>query len=123
MLKNMLPVLAAVTDLFFLAQIQQAAKNASLPFALANSNASALEKARSGASILILDLNDRNLSPLALISEIKSDPALSTLPILGFLSHVHADLKRQALDAGADHVLARSVFASSLPTLLARYNG
>jgi CheY-like chemotaxis protein len=119
----MLPVLAAVTDLFFLAQIQQAAKNAGLPFALANSNATALEKARAGASILILDLNDRTLSPIDLITQIKSDPALAPLPILGFLSHVHADLKRQALDAGADQVLARSAFASSLPAILARYNG
>ena len=114
-------VVAAVTDLFFLAKIQDAIKKAGLEMKLAKSTPDALEKVRAGARLLILDLNDRNIAPLELLANLNSDESLRSVPAVCFLAHVQTDLKKQAQEAGADEVLARSIFSTSLPAVLDRY--
>jgi len=90
---------------------------------LAASAADTLDKARDGARLIILDLNDRTIPPIEVLSEIKADETLRNVPVVCFLSHVQADLRRRAQEAGADEVLARSVLGEKLPAILARYTG
>ena len=49
-----------------------------------------------------------------------ADPALSAIPTVGYVSHVQADLKRGAQEAGCDTVLARSALSQNLPLLMKR---
>ena len=42
---------------------------------------------------------------------------------IGFVAHVEAELKQRAQEAGANMVLARSAFSTSLPQILKRHSG
>ena len=116
-------VVAAITDVFFLAKVHAAIKAAGAEMKLARPSEEALEHARAGASLLLLDLNDRSFPALDLAQTMRADDSLRAVPVVGFLSHVQADLKQQAIATGIDEVLARSVFSSSLPAILKRYIG
>jgi hypothetical protein len=45
---------------------------------------------------------------------------MNPVRILGFLSHVQEGRKREALDAGCDQVVVRSVFSDKAAQLLAQ---
>ncbi len=68
----------------------------------------------------MFDLNNFNAKPLQLIPKIKAKLKKST-SIIGFLSHVQADLKAKAIEAGCDTVMPRSAFSQNLPNLLRRH--
>lgn len=116
-------VVAAITDVFFLAKVHDAIKAAGAEMKLARTADEALNHARAGASLLLLDLNDRSFSALDLAAAMRADDRLKPVPVVGFLSHVQADLKQKAVATGINEVLARSVFSSSLPAVLKRYIG
>jgi CheY-like chemotaxis protein len=116
-------VVAAITDVFFLAKVHDAIKAAGAEMKLARTGDEALEHARAGASLLLLDLNDRSFAALDLAKAIRADEQLRGVPVVGFLSHVQAELKQKAVATGINEVLARSVFSSSLPAVLKRYIG
>ena len=116
-------VVAAITDVFFLAKVHDAIKAAGAEMKLARSADEALSHARSGASLVILDLNDRAFPALEVAASMRAEEDLRAVPVVGFLSHVQADLKKQAVATGITEVLARSVFSSSLPAVLRRYIG
>jgi CheY-like chemotaxis protein len=69
-------------------------------------------------SLLIVDLNSDHLDPLQTIEYFKSQPALSRVPIVSFVSHVQTDLIRRAQAAGCDYVLPRSAFTQLLPDII-----
>jgi hypothetical protein len=48
----------------------------------------------------------------------KQDPALASLPTVGFVSHVRADVINAARQAGVDEVMARSAFTERLAEIL-----
>jgi len=78
-----------------------------------------LEKVRTARpSLVLFDLNSAKTDPIATIGAIRADAQLSGVRILGFASHVQADLIQAARTAGADDVLPRSAFASRLPEIL-----
>jgi DNA-binding NarL/FixJ family response regulator len=126
--RNKLPdVLLVVDDLFFLAKIQQTAKLTGISVetvAPATLHESIAEKDSRGAIRgVVIDLNHRSGSAVDLIRGLKSDPSTAALPVLGFLSHVQADLAQAARSAGCDMVLARSAFTQQLPALLRKLAG
>jgi hypothetical protein len=49
---------------------------------------------------------------------LKSDEQLRDIRLLGFFSHVQTELQRNAIAAGFDQVIPRSVFARDLPKIL-----
>ncbi|MEP7364815.1 MAG: response regulator [Acidobacteriota bacterium] len=116
-------VIAAITDIFFLAKVIDAIKTAGGEMKLARTADEALEHARVGADLLILDLNDRAFPALDVATAMRADEQLKSVPVVAFLSHVQADLKQKAVATGINEVLARSVFSSSLPSVLKRYIG
>ena len=54
---------------------------------------------------------------MRLLSELKSDEQLRDIRLLGFFSHVQTELQRNAIAAGFDQVIPRSVFARDLENL------
>ena len=113
-------IVVAVDDMFFAAKILNAAQNVGRDVERVSS-LEALEEsvAKQTPALLILDLNSSRLQPIATIKTLKAKQALASVPILGFLSHVQIELKRQAEAAGCDLVLPRSAFSQRLAEILA----
>ncbi len=76
-----------------------------------------LEKAGE-TQLILVDLHNQKLDAVALAEELKSDEVLAGIPLVGFFSHVEVELQRNAVAAGYDRVLPRSVFARDLPKIL-----
>jgi CheY-like chemotaxis protein len=109
-------ILAVVSDLMFTVKIQDAAKRAGAQITFVASHLRALERLKDKPALVILDLNFELAEPIQLISQTKA----AGIPSLGYLSHVQADLKRKAEEAGCDSVVARSTFSQKLPELIAK---
>jgi hypothetical protein len=50
----------------------------------------------------------------------KSNPALASIPTVGFVSHVQTDVIEAARAAGVGEVMARSAFTAQLGEILQR---
>lgn len=112
-------ILAILDDLMFSSKIRATAKQSGVPLAFARSATAALEAMTAETpSLVILDLNNPRTDPLGVIARMKSDPALSAIPTVGFVSHVDADTITAARQAGVGSVMARSAFFERLPELL-----
>jgi CheY-like chemotaxis protein len=114
-------ILGVLTDLMFIVKIQDAARRAGLEPVFVKTEQDALRLARERPALIVLDLNTNAIEPLRLIEQLKSDPALQDIPVVGFVSHVQANLKQAAGERGCDLVMARSAFSQNLPTVLAKY--
>jgi CheY-like chemotaxis protein len=66
-------------------------------------------------TLVILDLNNPRTDPLGTVEQMKADPLLTKIPIVGYASHVQTDVIEAARKAGVDDVLARSAFTLRLP--------
>lgn len=111
-------ILAVVDDMFFASKIRAAAEEGGLTVRFVKSTQQ-LEIAigDQASSLVIIDLESNRVDPIQGIKTLKSS-VLASVPIVGFLSHVHLDLKRQAEAAGCDYVLPRSAFTAKLPAIL-----
>jgi PleD family two-component response regulator len=108
-------ILAVVSDLMFTVKIQDAAKRVGAQATFVSNPSRALQKLGEHPSLVILDLNFDLAEPFSLIPQIKA----AGIPTLGYLSHVQAELKRKAQEAGCDSVVARSTLSQKLPELIA----
>lgn len=115
---KMSQIIGIVTDLFFTVKVIDAAKKAGLTVKFVKSADAALERAREGARLLVVDLNCRDVDTVDVIRRFKADSALAAIPALGFLSHVQESRKQEALAAGCDRVVPRSVFSDRTAELL-----
>ena len=68
--------------------------------------------------LAIVDLQSQKIDSLELAKRWRSDPRLSTIPLIGFFSHVEIELQRSALAAGFDRVLPRSQFSRDLAAII-----
>jgi PleD family two-component response regulator len=118
---NKKKIVAILSDLMFIAKIQEAAKRVGLEAVFVKTEQDALEKAKDNPAVIILDLNANNLEPLDVIEKLKANEATSKISLVGYVSHVQVDLKMAAQQKGCDVVLARSAFSQNLPTILRRY--
>src|ERR1700758_5632484 len=114
-------IVAVLNDLMFTVKIQEAAKQAGLETVFVKSQQHALDQAKEKPAVIILDLNYAEAAPLETIEKLKSDEESSQVFLLGYVSHVQADLKQAAQERGCDTVIARSAFSQSLPRILSRY--
>jgi CheY-like chemotaxis protein len=114
-------VVAVVDDLLFTVKISDMAKRTGLPVEFVKNPEDVLEAARANPLLIIFDLNTHALDPIQIIRALKSDPGTKGVSLLGYVSHVHGDLKQQAHDAGCDMVMARSAFSQNLPMILKRH--
>jgi PleD family two-component response regulator len=116
-------VLAVVNDLFFSVKITDAAKRAGMPVEFIKDEKEVIAKAKTRPTLIIFDLNFADVQPLKLISELKTGADFKGISVIGYLSHVQAELKMQAQEAGCDMVMARSAFSQNLPQILKRHSG
>lgn len=112
-------ILAVVTDLMFSSRIRAAASAVGADVRFARPPEDVADTVRRlRPDMLLLDLNDRSVDAVATVARLKSDPETSKTRIVGFVSHVQADVVAAARGAGIDEVLARSAFVARLPVLL-----
>ena len=116
-------VLAVVSDLFFSAKINEAAKRAGVSLQYVTTEHDLLQKAQSNPALIIFDLNFDAAHPLDLIGKLKGNAALKHIRLLGYLSHVQTELKAKAEETGCDAVMPRSAFSMNLPQILQRHAG
>ncbi len=114
-----------IDDLFFIAKIQETARKLGIKVTFVKNDKEtvaqmlALPEAER-PTLIVLDLNNANAKPLALIPKLKLKLKRAT-SIVGFLSHLQGELKAKAIEAGCDTVMPRSAFSQTLPNLLRRY--
>jgi CheY-like chemotaxis protein len=113
-------ILAVLSDLMFAVKIQDAAKRLGLGVVLAKTEDEAIARAKQNPSLVIVDLNIAGLNSIELIKKLKASESTRDFSVVGFVSHVQTDLRKQAQEAGCDEVVARSVFSQNLPAILSR---
>ena len=106
--------------MFFASKIRAVAEAASVEISFPRSVEAVVSKAReTKPGLIVVDLHNQRIDPVALAHALKSDEELRDIRLLGFFSHVQTELQRNALAAGFDRVIPRSMFARDLPQLLA----
>jgi CheY-like chemotaxis protein len=112
-------VVAAVEDLLFRSKISETAAQLGVEALFPRSPKKLLDEAQATLpDLLVLDLNSARFDPLTLLRQLKSDEALKSVPVVGFLSHVQKDLALAARESGCDRIMARSAFTKDLPEVL-----
>ena len=115
-------IVAVLDDLMFSSKIKTAAQQLGVRVVFARSLESALTEIRKvpPPSLVVLDLNNPRTDPLGIVSAMKQDPAVASIPTVGFASHVQTDVINAARQAGVGEVLARSAFTQQLGEILSR---
>ncbi len=113
-------VLVIVDDLFFLAKINSTLKHLSLSSKVLTQRAAVQAYANTVDTPLfaLVDLTLRADDAVAVIRALRASTSVGPITILAFGAHVAVDTRQQALEAGADRVVAKSVFAQQLPELI-----
>ena len=114
-------ILAVLDDLMFSSKIKTAANHLGVDLRFSRSVDGALETMRKNeTTMVIFDLNNERIGPLAIVAAMKQDPALAAIPTVGYASHVQTDVIDAARLAGVGEVLARSAFVQQLGAILSR---
>jgi len=112
-------VIAAVSDMLFASKIRGTAERLNVTVDFARTEAGLFDYAKTEVpSLIILDLHETRFDPIGLAARLKADEQLREVPVVAFFSHVEAELRRKALEAGVEHVLPRSVFTQRLGEIL-----
>ena len=112
-------ILAVLDDLMFSSKIKTTASQLGLTVTFARSAEGALaEMSKTPPSLVILDLNNTRTNPLGIVATMKQDPALRSVPTVGYASHVQVDVIKAAREAGVGEVLPRSAFTQRLADIL-----
>ena len=116
-------VLVVVDDLFFLAKIQTTLKHLGLTAQVLTQRAAiqAYVKAAVAPVLVVVDLTLRTDDAVAVISAIRATDSGAPMTILAFGAHVAVETQQQALQAGADRVVAKSAFSNHLPDLIQQF--
>ena len=106
--------------MFFASKIRATAEAVGVEVKFVRSMEKLIETAREvNPGLVVVDLHNTKLDPVAVATELKSNDDLRQVRLLGFFSHVQTDLQRNAMAAGYDQVIPRSVFARDLGQILA----
>lgn len=108
-------VMAAVDDMLFASKIRATAEQLNVEVSFERSADALLASAQeTKPDLIIVDLQSQKFDAIALGKELKSHADLREIPLMGFYSHVLAELQRAATEAGFDTVVPRSVFSRDL---------
>ena len=108
---------AIVDDMFFASKIRGTAEALSIGISFPRTMEAISEKLRNEKpDLVIIDLHNQRVDPLNVVKELKAHQQAIT--VMGFFSHVETELQRNALAAGFDTVIPRSVFARDLAEIL-----
>jgi DNA-binding NarL/FixJ family response regulator len=110
-------VIAVVDDMFFASKIRAVAEAVGTEIIFPRSKEALMQKVReTKPRLVIVDLHNQKIEPNELAKE------LPGIRLLGFFSHVQTELQRNAIAAGFDQVIPRSVFARDLGKILTTDN-
>lgn len=113
-------VLALVDDLMFQSKILETARHTGAEVKIFGTADALLAEVQAESPALVLaDLNAR-AAPLEAIERLRA--AGSVVPVIGFYSHVQADLAERARASGCSEVMPRSKFTQQLAAILTRAN-
>ena len=112
-------ILALVDDLLFLSRIREAARGTGAEVRPVRGPADLVATARDGGRLVLVDADSSRLPWADAVGALRSEPSLAALPVVAFLSHVHAERADAARAAGCSRVLARGAFVQELPRLIA----
>ena len=104
-------VIVVVDDMFFASKIRAVAEAVGVEISFPRTREAVIEKARE-ARLIIVDLHNQKIDAVGLARE------LTGVKLIGFFSHVETELQRNALAAGFDQVLPRSVFTRDLQRII-----
>ena len=105
--------IAVVDDMFFASKIRAVAEAVGAEISFPRSKEALMQKVREAKPrLVIVDLHNQKIDPNELAKE------LTGIRLLGFFSHVQTELQRNAIAAGFDQVIPRSVFARDLEKIL-----
>ena len=119
-------VLALVPDLMFGSRVQSALRAAGHEIELIGDERrlrARLKQARerpTPAGVLVVDLTDAELDGASVVEALAGDGELGRMRTLGFYSHVDAQVRERAEQAGFDLVVPRSRMAREGPELVGR---
>jgi CheY-like chemotaxis protein len=116
-------LLAVVDDLFVRSRIDAAAGVAGVEVRYVGSSddvrAAVAERPVRAVRAVLVGMAATRRRWADLVREVRADPTTRGLYVLAFGPHKNLQLRAQALEAGADRVVANSAFVRLLPTLLA----
>ena len=116
-------IIAVVDDMFFASKIRAVAEAVRVEISFPRSLEVLVQKAReTKPRMIVVDLHNQKIDSNALAQALKSDEQLRDIRLLGFFSHVQTELQRNAMAAGFNQVIPRSVFARDLPKILTTDN-
>ena len=100
--------------MFFASKIRAVAEAVGVEISFPRSKEALIQKTQE-ADLILVDLHNQRLDPIALAAELKANQKVR---MIGFFSHVETELQRRAIKAGFDQVLPRSAFSRDLPEIL-----
>jgi CheY-like chemotaxis protein len=120
-------VLALVPDLLFGSRLQGSLTAAGHELELIGDAAGLRERlaqtAAPAAAVLVVDLTDARLDGAGIVESLRRDGDLGPTLTLAFYSHVEADVRERAEQAGFDLVVPRSRMAREGAALVTRLAG
>lgn len=112
-------VFAVVDDMFFAAKIRATAEAVGVEVLFHRTETALVEKAKqTRPNLIIVDLHNQKVDAPNLARKLKATDELRDIKLLAFFSHVETELQRNALEAGFDQVLPRSVFSRDLSEII-----
>jgi CheY-like chemotaxis protein len=113
-------IFAAVADMFFASKIRASAEALGVNIKFYRQLQDLVVAAgEQSPDLILVDLQNEKINALELGRRLKTNESLKAIPLLDFFSHVETDLQRQAIDAGYDQIIPRSLFSRDLATILA----
>ena len=116
-------VVAVIDDLFFQAKVRTALQHLGLAADIVPNGGRLQTRLQGGdaPALVIVDLTLRSDDATSLIRNLRATEHGRSVPILAFGSHVAVEVQKQALQAGASQVVAKSAFAKRLPQLVRQF--
>jgi CheY-like chemotaxis protein len=116
-------VAALIPDLLFGSKVQGVLAQGGHDVALVASAGDAARDALAGADVLVIDLVSPDVDGVAVLEGLRRGGGIGGVRTLATYSHVDADMRRRALDAGFDLVVPRSRMMREGAELLAELAG
>ncbi len=113
-----LRIVVADDDLLFSTRVASALTGCGHRPLVVRTAAAFREALRAGAAAAIVNLASSPLDAVSAIRDAKADPAIRTVPVLGFCGHTDTARQAAARAAGCDLVATNGEVSNNLPRLL-----
>ena len=121
-------ILALVADLFFITRVQSVCDRLGYAVKFIETTAQVGAEvdfgqyaAENQPVLLIVDTSHRGVPWAEWLAALKAAPETAAIPVVCFGSHKDVETMKQAKQAGADAVLAKSRFTEAMPEIIEKY--